>query len=431
MKVLKSIPITPFGGINFVIKEFNRLKINTLLEDSLPKLAPQSKYSWKDIIYSLWSVFFCGGNCAEDLAFNLKTAFENNPLINCPSPDRVLQRIKELSLPGEYMKSKSSKRYHHRCYHDPLTKLNITVLKELSLLEKDNLVLDYDNTYIFNDKNDATFTYKKSKGYHPGVFAIGNNIVSMENWSGYSDAMSFQKESIDRMFELLNSEGIKVSTFRADSASYKYDTIASMIKHTQNFFVRARLNTPEMEAICNIAQWNKFIIDDQVCYRGEIDFLPFEYTIQKQKLPSLCKRCRLVVTKEKRRDGQINAETGEAYSYSAIITNNTDMTMDQVVHFYNQRGAFEKEFDIVKNDFGWNNMPFSTMESNTVFLMLMAICRNVYNSIIKTFSKRYKGIKPTYRMKRFIFRFICIPAKWVKSSRTMKLRIYGNLDAYT
>ena len=431
MKILKSSNLTSFGGINFLLEELTRLNINSLFSEHLPELAHQSRYDWKDIIFSLWSVFFCGGNCAEDLAVDLVSAFDKNPYVDCPSPDRVLNRIKELALPGEDVKSKRAKRYHHRSYHDPLTLLNLALLKNLSLLEGENLVLDYDNTYLFTDKSDATFTYKKRKGYHPGVFIIGNCIISVDNWSGFSDAMSYQDESVKRIFELLDSAKINIDVVRADSASYKYSTIAAMLKRASYFFVRARLDCSVMKAICNIEQWEEVIIDDQVCYRGEIEFIPFQYTIDKQKLPPLCERCRLIVTKEKRRDGQINAETGEACSYSAIVTNNMDMTMDEAVIFYNQRGATEREFDILKNDFGWNNMPFSTMEPNTVFLMIMAICRNVYNHIIKTFSQRFKNLEPTYRMKRFIFRFVCVPAKWVKSGREVKLRIYGDLHAYT
>ncbi|MDZ7845997.1 MAG: transposase [Owenweeksia sp.] len=64
------------------------------------------------------------------------------------------------------------------------------------------------------------------------------------------------------------------------------------------------------------------------------------------------------MTKEKRKDGQINAFTGEAYNYAVIITSDRDATPDEIVHFYNQRGTTEKEFDVLKNDFGWNNLPF-------------------------------------------------------------------------
>jgi transposase len=68
------------------------------------------------------------------------------------------------------------------------------------------------------------------------------------------------------------------------------------------------------------------------------------------------------------------------------------MSNDQVVNFYNQRGAIEREFDVLKNDFSWNKMPFSHIEQNTVFLIITAICRNLYEFIINSFSKLYANL---------------------------------------
>ena len=97
MKVINSSPVSSFGGLNFVIKEAIDLKIKELINTSLPTLANQSKYNWFDLIMSYWSAFFCGGDCAEDLAINLKEGLQNNPFIQIPSPDRVLNRIKSLA----------------------------------------------------------------------------------------------------------------------------------------------------------------------------------------------------------------------------------------------------------------------------------------------------------------------------------------------
>ena len=89
MKIVNSSKITPFGGLNFVLSEFEENKIGHLIEQHLPTLASQCKYSWKDLFYSFWSVLFCGGDCAEDLAVNFKSFFGNNPYMQLPSPDRV------------------------------------------------------------------------------------------------------------------------------------------------------------------------------------------------------------------------------------------------------------------------------------------------------------------------------------------------------
>lgn len=52
MKVINSSDISPFGGLNFVLKEFESLNLGNLLNENLPCLPVQSKYQWKDILYS-------------------------------------------------------------------------------------------------------------------------------------------------------------------------------------------------------------------------------------------------------------------------------------------------------------------------------------------------------------------------------------------
>lgn len=107
------------------------------------------------------------------------------------------------------------------------------------------------------------------------------------------------------------------------------------------------------------------------------------------------------------------------------------MTKDEVAYFYSQRGSIEKEFDVLKNDFGWKNLPFSKLEQNTVFLFFTAICRNLYNYIINLFSSKFKCLNQNFRIKKFIFRYITVPAKWIKNARQNKLKIYGNLHYKT
>jgi transposase len=183
--------------------------------------------------------------------------------------------------------------------------------------------------------------------------------------------------------------------------------------------------------IAKIDNWKEIPIDeeaksdDKTIFRGDTTFTPFQTVAKKEKKEHLLKTYRLVVTKEKRRDGQINLFTGEAFDYYGIITNDEQMSNEEIVDFYNQRGAREKEFDILKNDFGWNKMPFSRLDYNAVYLIVTAMCRNLYGHIISWLSKKYKGLSSKFRIKKFIFRFICIPAKWIRNSRSWKLRMYG------
>jgi len=428
MKVQKTSHINPFGGINFVIEEFDRLKIGSILNENLPALPTQTKYNWRDLLYSFWSIFFCGGDCIEDLSTNLNQSLSKIPNLNLPSPDSILKRMKELSLPSEIYDTPKGTKKHEFSINESLNRLNLKIVKSNLKKEKSPLVLDYDNTLIFTKKSDAKMTYKKHFGYTPGVGIIGKNVVYVENRNGNSDAQTLQQDTLERMFKLLKSEGVSVDVFRADGASYQLSTLLVVQKYVNKFFIKARMSHPLYKAIQQISEWKEVTLSGQKVLRGSTTFVPFEKTmIKTHQQHLLTNSCRLVVTKVLRDDGQIDIFSNEAYNYHAIITNDYEMSEDQVVCYYNQRGAIEKEFDVLKNDFGWNNMPFSKLEQNTVFLLLTSLCRNLYNHIITAFSAKYKNLSPLFRLKKFIFRFICIPATWIKKYKTWKLILYGDI----
>ena len=59
----------------------------------------------------------------------------------------------------------------------------------------------------------------------------------------------------------------------------------------------------------------------------------------------------------------------------AILTNEWDMAEEEVIEFYNQRGAKEKVFDQMAGDFGWHYLPKGLLRENTVFLLITAMLR--------------------------------------------------------
>ena len=430
MKIINSTHVNPFGGLNFVLEEFERQGIGNLLAQNLPKLPTQCKYSWKDILYSFWSIYFCGGDCIEDIGNNLKKSLQGVPYIQVPSPDRILDRFKELALSYDIFTVPRGKSIHQFSLNSYLNELSIKISKSLGILEN-GLTLDYDNTIIYTNKLDSKRTYKKEFGYCPGVATIGNTVVFIENRNGNSDAKTLQFETLTRMFKILKEQKISIKNFRADGASYQLDIVDLVQKHVSNFYLRSNINSTLAKVIASISDWEQVKVGNEQAYRGETIYTPFTNAAKKLKKQYKLKEYRLVVTKILRNDGQINLFTNEFFNYSAILTNDTSKTRDEIVTFYNQRGTAEKEFDILKNDFGWNHLPFSKIEQNTVFLIFTAICRNLYLFIIKLFSKKFDNLKSTFRVKKFIFRFISIPAKWTKTAREYKLRIYGNIHFKT
>lgn len=425
MKILKSAQqITPFGGLSFVYQFLEHKQIGELIDSFLGDLPRQSKYSWKDIIYSLWSIPFCGGDCIEDLSINLKTYLQQIPYFKVPSSDSVLKRLKELAKPQKTIVSKYYGKSHDFSINMALNKLNLKLIKKMGGFKEKSIILDYDNTILPNEKADSRMTYIKQKGYCPGVGIIGDKIVYVENRNGNSDAQTFQDKTVNRMFKLLKSEAINIDVFRADGASYQLEVIEAAKKYAKRFYIKARINQTVANAISKVDQWVPIKIKSEELLIASTSFVPFHRSriLRSKDIPLTSYR--LVIMKVPRVDGQINLFTNEAFLYKAIVTNDYEMSDVEIFNFYNQRGAKEKEFDILKNDFGWDNIPFSNLNENTVFMILTAMCRNVFSFVIKLFSMGNKLLKSNFRIKKFVFRFVVLPAKWMVRGRQNILNIY-------
>lgn len=284
MRVLKSKNISAFGGLNFVIEEFDRKGLEKILNNNLPKLGAQSQYNWRDLLYSYWAVFFCGGDCAEDLSGNFKPNLSQSPKLRVTSPDRVLNRLKELAEPTKQFSTRRGSHLHEFAINDKLTKLNLKILNHLSNLSRTKVDLDYDNTICYTQKKDAQYTYKKSLGYIPGVALVGSNVVYIENRNGRSNAGILQYETLERMFVHLENQGVKTNRFRADSASYEFLTITTIEKYTDKFYVRARMSSSMDKAISSVKDWEIIGEKEDEIYRGEASFIPFKRAARDNKM---------------------------------------------------------------------------------------------------------------------------------------------------
>ena len=122
---------------------------------------------------------------------------------------------------------------------------------------------------------------------------------------------------------------------------------------------------------------------------------------------------------------------GVIYTYRCILTNNWMSTEKDIITFYNERGASEKNFDIQNNDFGWSHLPFSFMAENMVFMMVTAMLKNFYLYLVGHISEKVKPLKKTSRPKAFILHFVSVPAKWVRTGRRNVLNLYTNKAYYS
>lgn len=231
--------------------------------------------------------------------------------------------------------------------------------------------------FIPCEKYDSKKSYKMEPGYFPGVSTMGKHIVHIENRNGNTNVKYQQADTLKNAYCLLEQKGIKINRSRMDCGSFSKEIISLV----------------------------------EVC---SINYTPFKGD----------KTYRYVVSREPNKTGQTDIEFQDSFIYRAILTNDKNSSDKEVVEYYNQRGATEKIFDEMNNDFGWKKLPFSFLEQNTVFMLVMAMCRNFYLYLLTVFSLKVSFVKTTYKLKKLIFRFVVVPFKWIRRSRQNFLKLY-------
>jgi len=417
MKLQKiSTQVSPFSGINFLNEEYNKSGFTQLIDNQLGIRCKPYGFSYSDIIKNLMNVFFCGGDCAEDIQTHLRNTLLSIPDNNVPSADTILRGIKELSTENTTYESDNDKKYEFNI-NRTLNDLNIkSLLLTKQLTKGEYYDFDYDNQIIPTEKYDTKKTYKKINGYFPGVATIGNKIVYIENRDGNSNVKFEQASTLTRAYELLAENDIKIFRSRMDAGSYSKKIIDIVSEHSKLFYIRANKSSDMYRQICNINSWKEVEINHKIY---EVASITFDQFFSERNY-------RLVVMREKSNSPQIDMFTGDTFVYRSILTNDWQSSEKEIIEYYNQRGTVEKVFDVMNNDFGWSRLPCSFMNENTAYMIIMALANNFYNYYVEKISRTFENIKPTTRLKRFIFRFISIAGKWVYSGRQWVLKIFTN-----
>lgn len=187
-------------------------------------------YQYGEIVGSLSSVYFCGGDCVEDVTSHLLPHLSLHPTLRTCSSDTILRAISELATGNTTYTSDTGKSYEF----NPATKLNSLLVK--ALLSTGQLVagasydLDFDHQFIETEKYDAKMTYKKFTGYSPGVAVIGDLIVGIENRDGNANVRFHQQDTLERIFSNLESNDIHIKRARMDCGSCSREIVETIEK---------------------------------------------------------------------------------------------------------------------------------------------------------------------------------------------------------
>lgn len=378
--------VNPFGGIFLVINDLKNKGIAKLIDSHLGQRVKQAKYSYSDILLNWTYCNLCGAERLEDIE-KLRDSLD----MKLPSHDALGTVMKSFATPTDYIETKVTHQFN---IHKPLNNLMVDTSLKLGLLnKKERYTLDYDNTIIEAKKYDSTKTYIRNYGYQPGVSFIDKIPVYIEGRNGNSNAAYKITETIKRTMDILDNKGIKIKRFRSDAAASQLSLMDYFNDREIEFFIRYRKSKDLIDMLKYWSlKWQPMMIGDRKYDVTSIDSSELEQPDYSY---------RIVVTRYM---------VGGEYCYRGIITNNNEMKDQDVVYFYNKRGAIERNFDDLKNNFNWGRLPFSFLNENTVFMIISAIVSIIYQYLISKFSKKVDFVKQTDRLKNFIYHFITCSA---------------------
>ena len=114
----KSEKISAFGGIFFVLDKFDSI-LSSVIDSHLGLRSTLIGYQYSEIAGSLSSVYFCGGDCVEDVTSHLMPHLSLHPALRTCSSDTILRAISELATANTAYVSDTGKSYDAGRSHSP------------------------------------------------------------------------------------------------------------------------------------------------------------------------------------------------------------------------------------------------------------------------------------------------------------------------
>lgn len=403
---LKSDNITPFGGLYSIFNQFNRSGVRKTVDSFLGSRSCDPKaFSYGDVFASLFASYLCGGECIEDV-MDVKSFWNGHDGIRIASSDTIERTLRKLSCDNITYENTDKVSYAFNTA-DRLNSLLLKLLKVTGQLNPGDCIdLDFDHQFIQAGKKDAKYSYKKADGYFPGVATVGGLIVGIENRDANTHVKFHQVDTLWRIIGRLEDESrVVIRNFRADCGSYSEAIVDYVKDHCEHFYLRTSSCRSRHTEFMEHKDWEEVRI-------GGLTVV---------SLPSASTASFLMRTSALSSSGRKSVTRTPMPSLRAYSERNTFIAAySPMAGATPRRTSFSTTISEVRQ----------SATKNTVFLLVTAMLKNFYLYILQVIGSAVKGLDITNRLKRFIHRFVCAPAKWIRSGRQEVLNIYSRQLVY-
>lgn len=277
---------------------------------------------------------------------------------------------------------------------------------------QDDILLDADSTKTdtYGKQEGSAWIHHYSQvGYHPFVINEYNTRALVGAWlrpgSTYSadEAEPIMAEVLKRLPDYTADGRMRDIKFRGDAAFFSGD-LMNLFEERSNpvgYAIRAK-GTGRLEGLCQDVYDSSSHEEDSTYTSARPFYGELRYQMSNSsKSRRVC--FKLYFTEEEDKKGQ--AQLLLIPHIFAVITNLEDMTPEQIISFYCQRGNSENYTKELKSDFMANTLSHRSFEANAFGFLLKSLAYNLFrffqfrvmegtdqNITVRSFRSRYQKV---------------------------------------
>lgn len=292
----------------------------------------------------------------------------------------------------------------------------------------EDLIFDADSTKTdtYGKQEDSAWIHHYSQvGYHPFVVNEFHSKVLAAAWlrpgSAYSadEAPAIMEEVLSRISDSRNGRTRSIR-FRGDAAFYNLELMTRLEDRSNpvTYAIRAKgsgnLNEACLDAYYNSDHKEDFTYTADAPFYGEIEY----WMTGSERARRVC--FKLFFTEEEQKKKGQAVQICLIPHVFAVITNDLDSSVIEVIQFYCQRGASENFTKELKDDFFANTLSHSGFHANALEFFLKALAYNLFHffqqMVLEDADKTLTA--GTYRKK-----YQKIASRLSRHARSMHLRV--------
>jgi len=361
--------LTPRAGEAIFGEFLKAIRVDHLCNKYMPLPQSNRGYDPYTFIQPLLLMLHSGGRYLED--------------IRMIDSDRALCKLLDMKkIPtadsiGKWLKRDNVEKING------MEKLNQVLLQRYLSRIEEPLVLDIDATVIESHKSIAYTTYKMFPGFTPIIGHINGGYVIHQEFRQGNVAPADHNLDFLKACEAQLPQEKTFAYLRADAASYQAELFNYCNNNDITYTIGGHLDQSVLYNISQISQWKPLSLKKGTAHHLKEEVVEFMHTMKDTD-----HAFRIIVVKKTVTpvlDGMEQFLTQEelllyaSERYSVIATNDQDMSAEEIVHFYRQRGdTSENRIKELKNGFNLKYLPTSHFEANTLYFHIGTLAYNLF-----------------------------------------------------